>query len=132
MTEDFGKLVLRLGVGGLMLFHGVHKLMIGLDAVKSQLAAHGLPEAIAYVTYFGEIVGPFLVLIGLFARFGAFLIAAEVVVMVALGGLAQVFAATRGGGYALETEALFLAGAVAILLIGPGKYALAKSIGKHH
>ncbi len=28
--EDFGKLLLRLAVGGLMLFHGVHKLFAGL------------------------------------------------------------------------------------------------------
>ena len=132
MTEDFGKLALRLGVGGMMLFHGIHKLMIGLGAVKSQLAAHGLPDAIAYIAYFGEIVGPVLVLIGLFARFGAFVIAVEVLAMVVLGGVAGILTVLPSGAYAFETQALYLAGALAILLLGPGKFAVTKAAGKHH
>lgn len=126
MAEDFGKLVLRLGVGGLLLFHGVHKLLTGLDPVKSLLVAHKLPDALAYIVYFGEIVGPFLIIIGVFARVGAFLVALEVAALVALGGLAQALLLTPDGGYALEVEALYLAGALAILLLGPGKIALAK------
>jgi putative oxidoreductase len=126
MAEDFGKLLLRLGVGGLMLFHGVHKLLTGLDPVKSLLAAHKLPDAFAYAVYFGEIVGPLLIIIGLFARVGAFLVALEVAALIALGGLAQAVLLTPDGGYALEVEALYLAGALAILLLGPGKIAIAK------
>lgn len=122
--DDFGKLILRLGVGGLMLFHGVHKLLTGLDPVKSLLAGNKLPEAAAYVVYFGEIVGPVLVLIGLFARFGAFLIAFELAALVALAGLAQIVAVTPSGAYGLEIEALYLAGALAILLFGPGKLSI--------
>lgn len=125
MAEDIGRLVLRLGVGGMMLFHGVHKLFTGLDPVKSLMTSHKLPDALAYGVYFGEIVGPILVLIGLFARFGAFLIAVDVAALVALGGLAQVIALTPDGRYGLEVEALYLAGAVAILFIGPGKLAVA-------
>jgi putative oxidoreductase len=126
MTEDFGRLVLRLGVGGMMLFHGVHKLFTGLDPVKAMLDAHRLPDALAYAVYFGEIVGPLLVLVGLFARVGAFLIAAELAALVALGGVARMIAITPDGGYALEIEVLYLAGALAILLLGPGKLAIAK------
>jgi len=122
--EDFGKLVLRLGIGGMMLFHGVHTLLTGLDPVKALLAAHKLPDAFAYVAYFGEIVGPVLVIVGLFARFGALLVAFEVAALVALGGLAQIIALTPTGGYALEIEALYLTGALTILLIGPGKLSI--------
>ena len=116
MAEDYGRLVLRLGVGGLMLFHGVHKLFTGLDAVKALVASHKLPEAFAYAVYFGEIVGPFLVVIGLFARFGALLIAAEVAALMALGGLAQAISVTHSGAYALEIEAL------SILLAFPSRW----------
>jgi putative oxidoreductase len=126
MAEDFGRLLLRLGVGGLMLFHGVHTLLNGLDPVKTMLEAHKLPDVLAYVVYFGEIVGPLLVIVGLFARVGAFLIAVELAALVALGGVAQMIAVTPDGGYALEVEALYLAGALAILLLGPGKLAIAK------
>jgi putative oxidoreductase len=126
MAEDFGRLVLRLGVGGLMLFHGVHKLLTGLDPVKDLVTSHKLPAAFAYAVYFGEIVGPVLVIVGLLARFGAFLIAVEIAALVALGGLAQTIAVTPAGDYALEVEALYLAGAIAILCLGPGKLAIAK------
>ena len=124
MTEDFGKLVLRLGVGGMMLFHGVHKLFTGLDTVKATLSPHKIPEALAYAAYFGEIVGPLLIIIGLFARFGAFLVAAEVAALAALAGVAQLVAVTADGVYAQEIAALYFAGAVAILLLGPGKIAI--------
>jgi putative oxidoreductase len=126
MADDFGKLVLRLGVGGTMLFHGVHKLFTGLDPVKALLTPHKIPEALAYIAYFGEIVGPVLIIIGLFARVGAFLVAVEVAALVALGGVAELIAVAPTGAYACEIEALYFAGALAILLFGPGKIAIAK------
>ena len=126
MAEDFGKLVLRLGVGGLVLLHGIHKLLTGLDPVKSLLSAHHLPEALAYTVYFGEIVGPVLVLIGVFARFGALLIALEVAAFVALGRAAQLLAVASDGAYALETPAALFIGALAVLLLGPGRLAVAR------
>jgi putative oxidoreductase len=39
MDEDFGKLVVRLTVGVLMLFHGVHKVLTGIDPIKHMVAA---------------------------------------------------------------------------------------------
>ncbi|MBZ4261499.1 hypothetical protein LAN14_23425, partial [Mycobacterium tuberculosis] len=37
--DDAGKLLLRLAVGGLMLFHGIHKLIDGVDGISGMLAA---------------------------------------------------------------------------------------------
>ncbi len=51
--DDAGKLLLRLAVGGLMLFHGIHKLIDGVDGISGMLAAQGLPGFIAY----GVLVG---------------------------------------------------------------------------
>jgi putative oxidoreductase len=127
MSENLGKLVLRLGVGGLVLFHGVHKLLTGLDPVKSLLVAHKLPEALSYMVYLGEIVGPVLIILGLFTRVGAFLIAIEVLALVALSGVSQVLALTPDGSYALETEGLFFTAALAIMLIGAGRISLSRS-----
>lgn len=39
--EDFGKLLLRFAVGGLMLFHGLHKLFAGIDGISGMLIAKG-------------------------------------------------------------------------------------------
>ncbi len=58
--EDAGKLLLRLAVGGLMLFHGLHKLLDGVDGISGMLAAKGLPGFIAYGVLVGEVVAPCL------------------------------------------------------------------------
>ncbi len=53
--EDFGKFLLRLAVGGLMLFHGLHKLFDGVDGISNMLIAKGLPGFIAYGVLVGEV-----------------------------------------------------------------------------
>ena len=126
MSEQIGKLVLRLGLGGLVLFHGVHRLLTGLDPVRSLLVAHKLPEALAYCAYFGELVGPVLIIIGLFTRVGALLIAAEVLLLVVLSGIPQVIAITHDGAYALEIEALYFTAAIAVMLLGAGRVSLGR------
>jgi putative oxidoreductase len=126
MSEQFGKLVLRLSIGSLMLFHGVHRLLTGLDPVRSMLVAHKLPESLAYIAYLGEFVGPILIILGLFTRVGAFLIALEVLALVVLSGIPQVAAMAPDGAYALEVEALYFAGALALMLTGGGRISLGR------
>ena len=50
---DIAKLLLRLSLGVLILFHGVHKLIYGIDGVKAMVVAHGLPSFFAYGVYVG-------------------------------------------------------------------------------
>jgi len=126
MSEQFGKLVLRLGLGGLILFHGVHKLLTGLDPVKAMLASHNLPDALAYGAYLGEIVAPVLIILGLFTRIGGALIALEVLALVLLGGAPQVLTISPGGAYGLEVEALYFISAVAVVLVGAGRISLGR------
>lgn len=47
-NQDLGLLVLRISVGGLLLFHGVAKLLHGVGFIEGMLAALGLPGFIAY------------------------------------------------------------------------------------
>lgn len=124
MSEDFGKLVLRLGLGGLMLFHGVHKLLNGLDPIKSMLAAHNMSETIAYGVYLGELVAPILIILGLFSRIGGLLIAADMVVAVVLAGLPRLTMLAPSGGYALELEVFYLVSALAVTLLGSGRFSV--------
>jgi len=126
MTEQFGKLVLRLGLGGLILFHGVHKLLTGLDPVKTLLASHNLPEALAYCAYLGEIVAPVLIILGLFTRVGGALIALEVLALVLLGGIPQLLTLSSGGAYGLEVEAFYFVSALTVMLVGAGRISLGR------
>src|SRR5580692_3652681 len=56
-SQDFGKLVLRLMLGTLLLFHGVHKVIHGIGPITAMVTAHHLPPALAYGVYSGEILG---------------------------------------------------------------------------
>jgi putative oxidoreductase len=125
MSEDFGKLLLRLGLGGLLLFHGVYKLLNGLGPIKTMLAAHNIPDAVAYGVYLGELVAPILIIIGLFSRIGGLLVAFNMIVAVLLVHTASLAALTPGtGGYALELQALYLIGGLAVALLGAGRFSL--------
>jgi putative oxidoreductase len=124
MQEDLGKLVVRLGVGGLLLLHGVHKLLNGIAGIKAMVAAHHLPDLLAYGVYLGEILGPVLVILGLFSRLGGLLIAANMAVAIALAGMASIAALNPSGGYALELEMFYLLGGLCVALLGAGKLSL--------
>jgi len=83
-ASDWGKLVLRIAVGGLMLFHGVSKLIHGIDGIKTMITDRGLPEAMAYGVYVGEVVAPILIIIGLLTRPAAVILAFNMIVAIAL------------------------------------------------
>jgi putative oxidoreductase len=122
---DAGRLVLRVAVGGLMLFHGIFKMRNGVGWMTPMLADVGLPPHVAWGAYLGEVAGPLLVLAGWQARIGAALIAFDMVAAILLALRSQIFALKpSGGGWAIELELLFLLGAVAIFLLGAGRYAV--------
>ena len=125
MQDDLGKLILRLTVGALLVFHGVHKMLTGIAPIEALVVAHHLPAALAYGVYIGEIIAPVMVILGLFARIGAGLIVINMIAAVALVGLGSIAAFTPSGGYALELEAFYLFGALSIALLGAGRFAIA-------
>lgn len=128
--DDAGKLVLRLTVGLLTLFHGVSKLMGGTAFITGLMAKSGLPPALGYAVYLGEIVGPLLVVLGVWTRLGALLIVGNMLVAVGLVHLGQLFTLNQQGGYGLELQAFYLFGAVAIALLGAGRYSLGGANGR--
>ena len=75
LSDDMGKLVLRLTLGILMLFHGISKLEKGIDGIKFLVTKNGLPEFLAYGVYLGELVVPILLIIGLYTRISSFIYA---------------------------------------------------------
>ncbi|HEX6295566.1 MAG TPA: DoxX family protein [Burkholderiales bacterium] len=124
MTEDLGKLILRLTVAILMLLHGVAKILAGVGGIYGMLQDIGLPGELAYGVYVGEVAAPLLVIIGLYARIAALVIALNMVAAVYLAHLEDIFALGRGGGWAIELQAFFLFTALAVALIGPGRFSV--------
>ena len=119
---DVGALILRLTVGGLMLFHGVDKLLGGVEGIAGLLAKKGLPSALAYGVYLGEVVGPICLMLGFATRTSAFFIIATMAMAVWLVHPGDVLALGSHGEYALELQLFYAAGAAAIALIGPGRF----------
>ena len=124
-SDDAGKLLLRLAVGVLVLLHGVFKIGAGPGFVLKMLAAHNLPGALGYLVYIGEILAPVLIIVGLWTRPAALVVAINMIVAIALVHTGQFLEMTKQGGWALELQGLYLFGALAIMLLGAGRYALA-------
>ncbi|TFW08512.1 DoxX family protein [Oxalobacteraceae bacterium OM1] len=128
--EDTGKLVLRAALALLILFHGVSKLVGGVGFITGMLAKTGLPPAIGYLVYIGEVVAPLLILFGVWTRAGALVVAINMIVAVLLVHTSQFFTLSQTGGWALELQGLYFAGALAIALLGAGRYSVGGVAGK--
>ena len=119
--NDFGKLVLRLTLGILILLHGIFKLRYGIDPIQGMVTGMGMPAFVAYGVYAGEVLGPLLLIIGFYARIGAALIATSMLFVFALAHMGELTSLTENGGWALELQGMFLFTAVALALMGPGR-----------
>lgn len=117
-THRAGVLLLRWSVAGLLLLHGIAKLQHGLGGIESLLASKGLPSWLAFGVLIGEIVAPLMVIAGVFVGPAALVMAFNMIVAVALAHPAELFSLGKSGAYALELQALFFFGSVAIALLG--------------
>ena len=129
-TDDTGKLILRLALGIMILLHGIAKISSGVSGVGGMLASHGLPSALAYLVYIGEIVAPLLLIIGFYARPAAWIIAINMVVAIWLVHMKELFVIGKNGGWALELQGMFLFAAIAVALLGAGRFSVGGSRGK--
>jgi putative oxidoreductase len=121
MSADAGKLILRLTLGLLLLFHGWSKITGGVDFISDMLQNNGLPGFLAYLVYLGEFVAPLFLIAGAYTRVAAYFIAGNMVVAVLLVHMGEIFTLSGVCDWALELQAFYLMTAVAIIILGPGK-----------
>ena len=125
MGDDFGKLILRVTLGILVLFHGIAKLQGGIGFLTPMVTGMGLPAWFAYGVYVGEVVAPIMIILGLFTRTGAFLIFVNMVFAVVLVHRPELLSMGKQG-YALELQAMFMMTALALVFMSPGRYAITR------
>ncbi|AKF25866.1 GntR family transcriptional regulator [Sulfurovum lithotrophicum] len=124
MSSNIGKLLLRLMLGGLLLFHGLYKLQHGIGSIKSMVVGHGLPEVLAYGVYVGEILAPLLLILGVYSRVWAGVIVLNMLMAVWLTNFKGMLGLGAFGAWEMETTMFYLLTALAITLLGSGKYAI--------
>ena len=129
-TDDQGKLLLRVLLAILLLFHGVSKLIGGIGFLTGMLDKLGIPHVIAYGVYVGEVIAPLLMLVGLFTRAAALVVVINMIVALLLVHTKQFFTLNETGGWALELQGMYLGAAVAVALLGAGRYSLGGAAGR--
>lgn len=123
-ADDQGKFLLRVLLAFMLLFHGVSKLLGGIDSIEGMLARAGLPAFLAYGVYVGEVIAPFLILVGLYTRLAAAIVAINMVVAVMLVHTSEFFTLSKTGGWALELQGMFFGTALVLALLGAGRYSV--------
>jgi putative oxidoreductase len=126
-SADAGKLLLRLTVGLLVLLHGIAKIVGGPDYIIGTVEKAGLPGWLGYAVYLGEVVAPIAMILGVWTRVAALVVAANMAVAIALVHMGELFLLSKTGGWALELQGMFLFTALAVAMIGPGRYAVTRS-----
>lgn len=81
--QPLGLLVLRIALGVIFLTHGYPKLTRSAAAMQGMFVQHGLPAHLVYVAGVLETFGGILLIVGLFARPVALLLAVEMAVAIA-------------------------------------------------
>ena len=125
--ENTGLLILRLAVGGLMLFHGIAKLLNGVEGISNMLVGKGMPGFFAYGVYAGEVIAPILLMIGFRTRIAALILVINMLVIFLIAHPGDIFALPERGAWDLELAGLYLFGSLALFFTGGGKFAVSSS-----
>jgi putative oxidoreductase len=129
-SEDLGKLVLRVVLGVLILLHGISKITGGAAGIVGMVEKIGLPGAFGYLVYVGEVLAPLLLIVGLWTRPAALIVAVNMLFAIGLVHMGELFTLGKQGGWALELQGMFLFGAVAVALLGAGRFSIGGAHGR--
>ena len=129
-TQDLGLLLLRVGLGAVLVAHGLQKLFgwwggEGLTGLQNSLSDAGYHHAdiLTYCAAGGEISAAVLLVLGLFTP-----LAAAGALAYLLNGLLAGMAGQPAGSFPFflpngyEYELTLIVGTAAVILIGPGRY----------
>ena len=121
---DLGLLILRIGIGIVFIFHGLPKILGGIEtwtqlgSTMSMIGINFAPAFWGFMAAFAEVVGGLFIIIGLLHR--------PMALMLVFTMLVAVFMHVSGGDpFGVYSNALKgLIVFVALLITGPGKYSI--------
>jgi putative oxidoreductase len=140
VTTDVAALILRLAAGAIFLPHGWSKIMGdgGSAAFAADMATnYGIPAFLGHIAAYSEFLGAILLLVGLFTRIDAFLLASTMFVAAFVvqlpdalyevkPGAIKIFVAIRG----IELPLAMFGICVALLLLGGGRFSLDRLLAR--
>lgn len=124
---DTGLLILRLGVGFLMLLHGIKKLKNfegTITSMSGKMEAAGLPGFLSYGFILGEFLAPLMLIIGFRTKIGALIVAGTMGIAILVSHASEIFDLQKTGGLAIELPLIFLLASLALVFTGGGRFAL--------
>lgn len=128
-TAPYAALVLRVGLGILLLAHGLLKLLVfTLPGAAGYFQSIGLPGWVAYVVTFAELGGGAALIVGFYARYVALAFVPELLgtIFFVHGANGWLFA-NQGGGW--EYPAFWAVALFVQFLLGDGIWTLKRSPG---
>lgn len=121
-NENFGKLLLRVMIAVLLLFHGYNKLVNGTDFIEQSLQNNNLPSYLAYGVYIGEVIAPIFLIIGYFTRVFAFIILINIIAAIYLVYPNDLISLNNHGALVLELQYFYIISTLLVFFLGAGKY----------
>jgi putative oxidoreductase len=120
------KLLVRVTVAGLILFH-TYGVVMGEQAIRDTLARWNIPLELVWTCLIFEGIGPIMVILGIYARIGAWLMVFWMVMAFALAhvdtGHLTEFDVVRNA-WRVEGPFFFLILSIIVALQGAGRYSL--------
>ncbi|WP_405292307.1 DoxX family protein [Algibacter sp. Ld11] len=128
INQNIGLLILRITVGGLLLFHGIKKVVDGHDFVRKVLSDANLPEFLWLGVPVAEVVAPICLILGILTRSASLLISFTMVMTIYLAYGWAGFELNQYGAFKIELNLFFLFTALSIYFTGAGKHALSERL----
>lgn len=122
--RHIGLLILRIGIGGMFIYHGAPKMFGGpetwerIGMAMASLGINFIPVFWGFMASFSEFIGGICIVLGLFFRPVCVLL--TITMAVAASSLLSRGNGFRGAAHAIEDGIIFLS----LIFIGPGKYSL--------
>lgn len=116
--DDKALRILSIGLGILLLFHGVDKVMNGTGVIEKLLQGVNVPysQYVAYGVYIGEVIAPLLLIFGKYIRVSGALIAFNMAVAIFLVHQKDITTIEKYGAWSIEVPMLYLIAGLTLAL----------------
>lgn len=117
--------LLSVGLGVLLLFHGIDKIINGINHIVNMLVAVNIPYAnyIALGVFVGELIAPLLLIAGQYVRAAGAIIAFNMLVAILLVHRGDIFSLGDHGAWSIELPMIYLIGGLTLAILDQGKKA---------